>query len=442
MKLFSSLILTLFVLGCSFDNKSGIWNNENNPRQNFKKNLFADFKSLSSKNRSFNKTIPIKNGDIVYFSPQIKNNSWNDIFYDQTNNTLNFQYNNSNKLIYKSKKLTRGSTGNYLLLNNDNVILNTEKGDIIFYSLNNNKIINKFNFYKKKFKKIPKKLNFIVENNIVYISDNLGYLYSFDYISNKVLWAKNYKIPFRSNLKLSKNKLIAANQNNILYFFDKNNGDILKLIPTEETNVKNQFKNNISTSLNQTFFLNTYGSLYAVNNQTMKISWFINLNQSNNLNPSNLFLGNHLVNYMDKIIVSSNNFSYVLNKNNGQIISKKNFSSFIKPTVNNYNIFWITKNNLLIAYNLKSEKIIYSYDLDKMISDFLKIKKKKAEFMSIIIAGNKINIFLNNSYVLKLNSNGELIDVIKLPTKIKSYPTFYKNKLIYLNKKNKIFIIN
>ena len=37
MKLFSSLILTLFVLGCSFDNKSGIWNNENNPRQNFKK---------------------------------------------------------------------------------------------------------------------------------------------------------------------------------------------------------------------------------------------------------------------------------------------------------------------------------------------------------------------------------------------------------------------
>ena len=77
-----------------------------------------------------------------------------------------------------------------------------------------------------------------------------------------------------------------------------------------------------------------------------------------------------------------------------------------------------------------------------MISDFLKIKKKKAEFMSIIIAGNKINIFLNNSYVLKLNSNGELIDVIKLPTKIKSYPTFYKNKLIYLNKKNKIFIIN
>ena len=62
--------------------------------------------------------------------------------------------------------------------------------------------------------------------------------------------------------------------------------------------------------------------------------------------------------------------------------------------------------------------------------------------MSIIIAGNKINIFLNNSYVLKLNSKGKLIDVIKLPNKINTYPIFYKNKLIYLTKKNKILIIN
>ena len=37
MKLFLSLILTLLVLGCSFDNKSGIWDNENDPRQILKK---------------------------------------------------------------------------------------------------------------------------------------------------------------------------------------------------------------------------------------------------------------------------------------------------------------------------------------------------------------------------------------------------------------------
>ena len=62
----------------------------------------------------------------------------------------------------------------------------------------------KFNFYKKKYKKIKKKLNFIIENGIIYVSDNIGYLYAFNYKTKKFLWAKNYKIPFRSNIKLKK----------------------------------------------------------------------------------------------------------------------------------------------------------------------------------------------------------------------------------------------
>ena len=41
----------------------------------------------------------------------------------------------------------------------------------------------------------------------------------------------------------------------------------------------------------------------------MKINWFINLNQSLDLNPSNLFYGNQIIN-KDKIIVSSNNLLY------------------------------------------------------------------------------------------------------------------------------------
>ena len=34
----------------------------------------------------------------------------------------------------------------------------------------------------------------IVENNVVYVSDNLGYLYAYNYNKQKILWAKNYKI--------------------------------------------------------------------------------------------------------------------------------------------------------------------------------------------------------------------------------------------------------
>ena len=120
---------------------------------------------------------------------------------------------------------------------------------------------------QKNIKKL-KKLNIALDKNILFVSDNLGYLYSYDYNANKILWAKNFKIPFRSNLKLLNNKIIAANQNNDLFFLDKYSGEVLKTIPTEENQIKNEFVSNISSSKDISLFLNTYGSLYAI---TMRI---------------------------------------------------------------------------------------------------------------------------------------------------------------------------
>ena len=61
-----------------------------------------------------------------------------------------------------------------------------------------------------------------------------------------------------------KDKLAVANQNNNLYIIDKNSGDNLKLIPTEETIIKNNFINNLSADDENLYFLNTYGSLYCI----------------------------------------------------------------------------------------------------------------------------------------------------------------------------------
>ena len=443
MKLFLNIFFSLLLLSCSFDNKTGIWNNENNlSNKNKNDKIFSEFKTLSSQNDTFNKIIPFDKSEAIFLSKTEKSNSWNDIYYDQTNNSINFKYEDLNKLIFKSKKISKHEIRNHILLENRIIFISTIKGDIIFYSIDQNRVVNKFNFYKKKFKNIPKKLNIIVQNDIIYISDNLGFLYSFNYFSNKLLWAQNYKIPFRSNLKLYENKLIAANQNNILYFFDKNSGEILKIIPTEETLVKNQFENNISISKNSSYFLNTYGSFYAIDNKSMQILWFINLNQSNDLNPSNLFSSNQIVNYKNKSIVTSNKFTFVLNNASGFVEFKYNFSSLFKPTINNNNVYLVSKDNLLICFNLQNGKILYSYNIDEMISNFLKIKKKKSELKDLVIAENKINIFLQNSYVLKLSPSGKMLDIVKLPSKLKTYPIFFQKNLIFIDKKNKISIVN
>ena len=237
-------------------------------------------------------------------------------------------------------------------------------GNVLVYSVKENKLISKFNFYKKKYKNLDKNLSYIVEKNLIYISDNIGYLYAIDYKRDTILWAKNYKIPFRSNLKISSDKLIAANQNNILYFFNKYSGEIIKSIPTEETVLKNQFVNNISLSEENTFFLNTYGSLYSVNNNSMKINWFLNLNQAVDLNPTNLFYGNEIIINKSFLVISSSQFLYVIDKFNGSIILKKDIVSNIKPLIVENYLFLVTKNYLLIDIDLNIKKIIYYYDIN------------------------------------------------------------------------------
>jgi outer membrane protein assembly factor BamB len=259
---------------------------------------------------------------------------------------------------------------------------------------------------------------------------------------NKIIWGKNYKIPFRSNLKLSNDKLFLSNQNNDLYVIAKKTGSLLKLIPTEETSLKNRFKNNLSINNKSLFFLNTYGSLYSMDIKNLKLNWFINLNKTLDINPSNLFFGNQIVNYNSKILVSSNHHFYIIDENNGSILIKKNFSSIIKPIVQNDYIFLITKNNLIIALNILSGNIIYSYDINTKIAEFLNTKKKEADIRNIMIANNKIFVFLKNSYVIKFNIKGTIAEINKLPTTPNTQPMFIDNSLYFLNKKNKLVIIN
>ena len=97
---------------------------------------------------------------------------------------------------------------------------------------------------------------------------------------------------------------------------------------------------------------------------------------------------------------------------------------------------------MLIAVNLKNGEIIYSYDINSKIADFLNTKKKTVRFKNMFIANNNILIFLENSYMLKFDINGEIIDVKKLPSKLKSSPIFINGKMIYLDSQNKISVLN
>ncbi len=438
MKTIYYFIILIFLQNCSFDDKTGIWENSSDAVK--KTDQFKEFKTLSARAKPFTKTIRIKENLRINILNPVENNYWTDEFFQSNNNFANFKYNNLELLKLKSKKITSSEINKHILYDGDKAIINDKKGNIIIFSVKENKVLTKFNFYKKKYKKVKKFLNLIIENNIIYVSDNIGFLYAYNYVDEKLLWAKNYKVPFKSNLKISNNKLIAANQNNNLFFFDKRNGETIKLIPTEETIVKNEFVNNLSMNSKYLFFLNTYGTLYSIDRKNMQIVWFVNINQSLDLNPSNLFLGSKIINNNEILVVSSNDFFYVIETRTGSIKYRKNFSSKIKPLILDDYIFILTKQNFLICINLTNGEIVYSYDIDKKISDYLNTKKKSVDFQSFFVANNELIVLLSNSFILKFSLNGELEKVDKLISKINSYPIFVKNSLVYLDNSNRLII--
>ena len=442
MKLFIILLAVFFSYSCSFDDKTGIWKNNNNTIEVEDASVFKDFKNISATNSLFNKTITLSEDFEFSLDEPIISKLWGDNFYNKNNNTKNFKYNDLNQIILKTKKLTKNKTNNHILFENDNLVINDEKGNIVVYSVETNSILTKINFYKKNYKKVKKNLNLIIENNIIYVTDNIGYMYAYNYAIQKLIWAKKHKVPFRSNIKISKNKLITSNQNNDLFIFDKLNGNLVKQIPSEETVINNKFINNIAISEDSIFYLNTFGSLYSININSYKLNWFINLNKSLDLSLSNIFSGSDIVYYKEKILVSTNENFYQIDSNSGSVISKKNYPSLFKPLISNDYYFLITKNNFLVTLKPNSDDIIYSFEISQKVADFVGSKKKKLEIKDLMLINSSIFVFLNNAYIIKFNVKGDIEELVKLPSDLNSKPIIIDNSLLYLNNKNKLYVIN
>ena len=91
---------------------------------------------------------------------------------------------------------------------------------------------------------------------------------------------------------------------------------------------------------------------------------------------------------------------------------------------------------------MRKNEIIYSYNINQKIADFLDTKKKNLAFLSLRIVEDHIVIFLKNSYVLDFEVDGKLDKIYKLPSKIKTEPLYIDSSLLFLNKKKKLIILN
>ncbi len=443
MKLFLFLIFFVFFTNCSFDKKSGIWKDNSKENRGVNNDVFKDFSKITiNSNKTFNKIVDLDKNYKFNLSPIINSTKWLEAFYNENNNYLNYKYNDKNKILTTSKKLSRYSSSEQIFFDKNFVFISDYKGNILIYSLEEKKIVGKFNFYKKKFKNIEKKLNIIIEDNKIFVTDNIGYFYAIDFIKNKIIWAKNNKIPLRSNIKLTKDKIIFADQNNNLIFVNKLDGAILKRIPTEEVLIKNNFQNNLSIGSENLFFLNIFGSLYSINLNSLKINWVLNLNESLELDLSNLFEAQTVKFYSNKLLILTNKRLYLINSKDGSSILNIPLSGKIEPIISGSQIFVVTSTNLLLCVDATNGNVIYSYDINEKVANFLKIKKNNLNIKLIRLVNNEIYIYLLNSYIVKFNVRGEINDIQKLKKKIISNPIFINGTMIYLGSNNRLIVID
>ena len=440
------VLLSIFLSSCSFDNKTGIWKDASKiPVESSEGKSISEDKSnqryedIFVKNQIFNEEKTSADPKNIIIDEPIKISNWLEEYALPTNNISNYFYDEKNILISKSPKLSKFSdkknfsSRNFIYYQN-NLISYDHKGTVFIYSTETKKKIFEYNFYRKNFKNFDKELYITLDKNNLFIADNLGYLYSINIETKNLVWAKNYGIPFRSNIKYLNNQIFLANQDNVIYSINAQTGDKNWQFATNLTSLKTDFKNNLALDEinNNILFLNTSGELYSINYVNQKINWVLNFKNSSLVNDTSLFISFPIIIKNENLIVSTE--QSVLSYNH--LLATRNWAlpvePVIKPIITQNYTYVISKNNLLICINNLSGEIIWSRNLFKEIKSKRSIIKI-GKFYDFKIVNNHINIYSNEGYLLSYdNTDGRLLDFKKISRNGINSKVFFINELMFL----------
>ena len=454
MKKLLLVFTTVIFTSCSFDNKTGIWKDASsisvddqgtksisNDQQEIK------YEDIFTKDKFFNEEKEPDNSLAIKINDPIKIINWSEQYAISSNNISNFFYTGNNTRISRSSRLSKLSSNksNKIVFYKDNFISHDHKGNIFIFSLSLNKKVFKYNFYKKNFKKYNKKINFVIDKNILYSADNLGYLYAINLDDKSILWAKNYGIPFRSNMKFVDGQILLANQDNVVYSINSSTGKTNWTFATSQTILKSDFENNLAldTINNNLFFLNTSGELYSISYLSKKINWVLNFKNSSLGGDAELFLSHPVVTKNNNLIVATEKTILSYDNSTAERKWKIPAESIFKPIITSKYTFVILKNDLLVCLDNENSKIIWSKNIFRNIKNN-KIKNKFGSIIDFKIVNNKINIYSTNGYLLTYNlNNGNLNSSNKISKKgIASEVFFLDANMLFVDTAYKLLKFN
>ena len=225
------LILVFLLNNCSFDTKSGIWTQEKKITKSIKKDVQKLFEKKNLNEDEFNKNLILK------ISIKYTNN------YDAGNNDIgifdiDLKLNKISKYKFSKIKYFDQFEPELVFLNND-LIFFDNKGSIIRFS-NDSKIIWKKNYYNKYEKKLSPILSLASNENLLLVTDSISKFYLMDINSGKLLWSKDHKTNFISDIKIDDDRFYVLDANNSFLCFSIINGEKLWEFQTEQKLINSQ----------------------------------------------------------------------------------------------------------------------------------------------------------------------------------------------------------
>ena len=438
-----SLILYAFLLNCSFGVGGG-WNDLSEELEQAKTRENA--KIIFSTAKKFQEEI--KNNKIIKISKPSTNQEWKQQNFTTGNHVPHLTYQNKKNLILKSKKLGKNSfilKGVHFqpLIDKNTVFFYDPSGTVFSYSMERESLVWKYNFYRKKYKNIPKEINFSISKNNLIVSDNLGFVYSLDKNSGQIKWAKNYGVPFRSNIKIDGDDIFLVNQDNKFYVISENTGKQKTDLETVPSFLKSKNKSNVSLDdiRKNVFFITSAAEIYSINYKDKNINWLANLTGGSSDQQIDLFYSSPMVHLDNEIILSSSLSTFSMNSLNGRVNWEFPFASEITPIVFKDYIFLTSRKGFLLSLDRKTGKIVWSGNLFKTSKKLE--HQKTGDITSILFLSDQIFITTERGYFLFIDyQNGKVTNYAKVSKGFFSKPIIWNKTILIIDNKMRILQFN
>ena len=421
MNRLAKIIIALFFLNqCSFNENSRIWKAKEIENNNNIKKIFSVENKITAE---FNQELKL---DLSKIRTNYK-------IINNQNNYGSQEYNGSIKKIgnYKFSKLDNINQLNYKpLFLDDGLIFFDNKGSIIRYD-NNQKVLWKKNHYSKSEKKLKPRLNFVLEDENLLVTDSIAKYYSVNINTGEINWLKNNIYPFNSEIKKNKKRIFVVDYKNILRCYNINDGSECWNLPTEDSFAMSNSNFSLIIVNDMIIFSNSLGDITGVDIESGLITWQLPTQSSTIINEIYNFKISKLVSDGKSIFFSNNKKEfYSIDVKTGTINWINEINSNLTPIISDDLIFTVSNEGFLYVVEKNKGNILRITDI---YINYKSKKRKDVKPIGFAIGNTKLYLTSTDGKMIIVDlSHGNIIGSEKVSGNFASQPFIFNQNLFII----------